>query len=347
MPGLTSAPSEGLLSSTIFTGTRWTTLVKFPVALSGGSSAKVLPVPGDQTVHVAGELEVGKGVDSHAGRLADADVGHLRFLEVRKRPDVRQRKDGDHLRADIDELAEAHLPLAHEAIGGRQNSRIAQIVRGERDLRLRCVDLGAKLLLLNVDRRQRRLLLVELRFVQAPLRDRFRRVGVGLFDQLLRAGDSGLVQVALALILELIAQHVGLGRVDRRLGLPDERLLDGALVLEIGERGLSRGEIGLSQVKLGLVVGRIDDRDQIALADGLEVVDRHFRDVSGHARGERRHVARDEGVVRRFETRRARPAVPVPCGVPDEPGGEDEEGDAEDRIEPVAAPGWGRGGGLR
>ena len=47
MPGLTSAPSEGLLSSTIFTGTRWTTLVKFPVALSGGSSAKVLPVPGD------------------------------------------------------------------------------------------------------------------------------------------------------------------------------------------------------------------------------------------------------------------------------------------------------------
>src|SRR5271154_4941822 len=48
MPGLTSAPSEGLLSNTIFTGTRWTTLVKFPVALSGGSSAKVLPVPVDQ-----------------------------------------------------------------------------------------------------------------------------------------------------------------------------------------------------------------------------------------------------------------------------------------------------------
>ena len=121
------------------------------------------------------------------------------------------------MRADIDELAEPHLPLADEAIGGRQDSRIAQIVRGERDLRFRRMDLGAKLLFLNVDRRQRRLLLVELRLVQAPLRDRFRRVGVGLFDQLLRAGDSGLVQVALALILELIAQHVGLGRVDRRL----------------------------------------------------------------------------------------------------------------------------------
>ena len=195
----TSAPSEGLLSSTIFTGTRWTTLVKFPVALSGGSSAKVLPCPRRPTVHVASELEVGKGVDRHAGRLADPDVGHLRFLEVRERPDVRQRKDGDHLRADIDELAEAHLPLADEAVGGRQNSRIAQIVRGERDLRFRRVDLGAKLLLLNVDRRQRRLLLVELGFVQAPLRDRFLRIVVGLFDQLLGAGDSGLEQVALAL----------------------------------------------------------------------------------------------------------------------------------------------------
>ena len=242
------------------------------------------------------------------------------------------------MRADIDELSEAHLPLAHEAVGGRQNSRIAQIVRGERDLRLRCMDLGAKLLFLNVDRRQRRLLLVELRFVQAPLRDRFLRVGVGLFDQLLRAGDSGLEQVALALILELVAQHVGLGRVDRRLGLSDKRLLDGALVLEIGERGLSRGEIGLSQVKLGLVVGRINDGDQIALANGLEVIDRHLGDVSGHARGEGRHVAGDEGVVRRFETRRARPAVPVSGRVPNQPGDEDKESDAEDRIEPATQP---------
>src|SRR6185437_11549517 len=48
MPGRTRVPSEGLGSSAILTGTRCTTLVKLPVALSGGSSAKVLPVPGDQ-----------------------------------------------------------------------------------------------------------------------------------------------------------------------------------------------------------------------------------------------------------------------------------------------------------
>ena len=262
MPGLTSAPSEGLLSSTIFTGTRWTTLVKLPVALSGGSRREGAARPRRPTVHVASELEIGKGVDSHPGRLADADVGHLGFLEVRERPDVRQRKDGDHLRADIDELAEAHLPLAHEAIGGRQNSRIAQIVRGERDLRFRRVDLGAKLLLLNVDRRQRRLLLVELRFVQAPLRDRFLRIVVACSTSCWVPAIPSLEQVALALVLELEAQHVGLGGVDRRLGLADERLLDARAGSEIGERRLRRGEIGLSQVELGLVVGRIDDGDQ-------------------------------------------------------------------------------------
>src|SRR5262249_49949794 len=48
MPGRTRTPSAGLWSRTILTGTRCTTLVKLPVALSGGSRAKVLPVPGDQ-----------------------------------------------------------------------------------------------------------------------------------------------------------------------------------------------------------------------------------------------------------------------------------------------------------
>ena len=112
------------------------------------------------------------------------------------------------------------------------------------------------------------------------MRERFLRVVVGLFDQLLRSGDSGPEQVALALILELVAQHVGLGRVDRCLGLVDERLLHDPLVREIGERRLRGGEIGLSQVELGLIVGRVDHRDQVALAHGLEVIDRHFRDVA-------------------------------------------------------------------
>ena len=142
-------------------------------------------------VHMAGEREIGKGVDGDAGRLAKPDVGHLGLLVVRDHPDVRQRNDGDHLRADIDELAEPHLPLTHQPIRGRQDSRVAQVVRGERDLRLGGVDLRLELLFLDVDRRQRGLLLVELGVVQPPLRERPLGVVVGLFDQLLRAGDPG------------------------------------------------------------------------------------------------------------------------------------------------------------
>ena len=83
------------------------------------------------------------------------------------------------------------------------------------------------------------------------LRQRPLGVVVGLFDQLLRAGDPSLEQVALALVLELVAQHVGLRGVDRRLGLLDERLLDVALVGEVGERRLGGGEIGLQPDRAG------------------------------------------------------------------------------------------------
>ena len=103
--------------------------MKLPVALSGGSSANVLPVPGDQAVDVASQLQVGKGVDGDARRLADAHVGHLRLLVVGDHPDVRQRHDGDHLRADIDELAGPHLALADQAVRRRHDPRVAEVVR--------------------------------------------------------------------------------------------------------------------------------------------------------------------------------------------------------------------------
>ena len=46
IPGRTNVPSAESASSTIFTGTRCTTLVKLPVALSGGSSANSWPLAG-------------------------------------------------------------------------------------------------------------------------------------------------------------------------------------------------------------------------------------------------------------------------------------------------------------
>src|SRR6516164_121504 len=48
IPGLKRSASDGSRSSTIFTGMRCTTLVKLPVALSGGNSANWAPDAGDQ-----------------------------------------------------------------------------------------------------------------------------------------------------------------------------------------------------------------------------------------------------------------------------------------------------------
>src|SRR5271156_5714623 len=48
IPGRNRSAREGSCSSTIFTGIRCTTLVKLPVALSGGSSANSAPDAGDQ-----------------------------------------------------------------------------------------------------------------------------------------------------------------------------------------------------------------------------------------------------------------------------------------------------------
>ena len=48
IPGLSKSPNEESRSSTILTGMRWTTLVKLPVALSGGKSENWAPEAGDQ-----------------------------------------------------------------------------------------------------------------------------------------------------------------------------------------------------------------------------------------------------------------------------------------------------------
>ena len=266
-------------------------------------------------LHMPGKLEIGEGVDGDPSRLADPDAGHLGFLVICDHPDVGQWHDSDDLRSDIDELAEPDLPLADQAIRRRHDARIAQVVGGERDLRLGRVDLRLELLFLDVDRRKRRLLLVELSCVQTPLGDGPLGVVVGLLDQLLRAGDPGAQEVALALVLELIAQDVGLGGVDRRFGLLDKRLLHDPLIGEIGERRLGGGEIGLRQLELSLVVGRVDHCEKVALAHDLEVVDRHFGDVPGHTGRERRHISRYERVVGRFRTGPRRSSGPNvrPC----------------------------------
>ena len=64
------------------TATRWTTLVKLPVALSGGSSENCAPEAGEtDDDHALDHLAVER-VDGDIHFLSRLDVGELGFLEV-------------------------------------------------------------------------------------------------------------------------------------------------------------------------------------------------------------------------------------------------------------------------
>ena len=74
MPGPQRMRRRRAAVTAIRTGTRCTTLVKLPVALSGGSSAKRAPVAGLSALDRAPELPPGIGVDGELDRVADRDV---------------------------------------------------------------------------------------------------------------------------------------------------------------------------------------------------------------------------------------------------------------------------------
>ena len=75
-------------ASSIRTGSRWTTLTKLPVAFSGGSSARVEPVPARTRPPGRGSTRPAYMSTSQVDRLADPQVGELGLLEVGVDPDV-------------------------------------------------------------------------------------------------------------------------------------------------------------------------------------------------------------------------------------------------------------------
>ena len=70
MPGRSRPASASSSRSTIFTGMRWTILVKLPVALSGGSSANSWPLAGAMLSTTPCTVVAGEGIDSDIHRLA-------------------------------------------------------------------------------------------------------------------------------------------------------------------------------------------------------------------------------------------------------------------------------------
>ena len=244
-----------------------------------------------------------------ADRLARAHVAQVVLAVVRldvhlvQRHDRHQRRAGRHVVADLDRA------VAHHAVHGRRDRRVADVEFG-----LPQVDLGAPqggtggafqgaqpvgLLLCCIGGGDR---LVDGR----PLDE---QVGARLLLALRRAGAvREKIVVALRLLLRedqgrLRVGEVGVSLDDARL-LLDQRRTD-ALQLRLG-----LVEIGLVLEQHDLVVAVVDAGDHLAGAHRLIVGDAQLRDEAADLRRDRDLVGLEERVIGHLPEAAIRPPMP-------------------------------------
>jgi hypothetical protein len=116
MPGRSWCSGSWPGSSTIFTGTRCTILVKLPVALSGGSRANSRPLAGRQAVDAALQRGRMEAVDLELDRLAVAHMGELGLLEICDDIHRIQRHERHQLGSGLHILSDPERARADRAI---------------------------------------------------------------------------------------------------------------------------------------------------------------------------------------------------------------------------------------
>ncbi|MNV04573.1 hypothetical protein D3C71_948730 [compost metagenome] len=84
-----------------------------------------------------------------------------------------------------------------------------------------------------------------------------------------------------------------------RFGLPDQRMLELDLCVDMGQARLGGADIGLGLRKFGAVVAVIDSKQHITGTHGLVVPDLDRRDIAGDLGGQRGDVPADIRVVGR------------------------------------------------
>ena len=276
MPGRRSPRSGSFGSIAIFTGMRCTILVKFPVALSGGSSANSSPAGRRDAVDMAFDGRPRIGVDHDTDRRALADAGKLSFLEIRDHINRSERHHGHELGASLHVFSNTQAAVTDDAVDRRNDIGIAKV--------------QLRLLLHGLIMLQGRFVLGELRLQHADLflggrnRSRIARQrglrGVALRCRLLchlHAGAADFGEAAETRVLLLRVGQIGL--VDRNggAGLRD----DGLLLLQ-GSRDVFNIGLRGCHVGLGLVEGRdivavIDLGERLVSFYRLIVFDQHMR----------------------------------------------------------------------
>ena len=113
-------------SKRIFTGTRWMTFTKLPVAFSGGNKLNCRAAAGLHTVHVRAEFPSAQRVNRHERGLARVHFFQLRFLEIGHDPHIRRHKRHDLL-AGLQIIADFNLLSRHAPVAWRKDFRVGQI----------------------------------------------------------------------------------------------------------------------------------------------------------------------------------------------------------------------------
>ena len=285
MPGSRRSSSGWSCSNWIRTGMRCTTLVKLPVALSGGSSANCDPLAGAIRSTRPCSFSPRETVDRDVDWLARLDPRQLRFLVIGDHIDVRQRHDVDEVGADIDVVAGLHLPLADDAVERRDDPGVAELEFCGGERRLGGLEIGGTLLLgpaaLRADGAARRSRRGSRARRPAPWHRPRSPARASAVCRLRSATTTAGAPAPGAPRLPAPRRRPA------RLGLRDGRVLQLDLVVQIVERGLRGGDAGLGLRDLGLIIGRIDLHQQIAGLDALKIGD-----------GDRQHFARDPAAHR-------------------------------------------------
>ncbi|MCX5753068.1 MAG: hypothetical protein NTW97_05410 [Candidatus Krumholzibacteria bacterium] len=217
MPGrrLKGSPAESGRGASIeiLTGILWVTLVKLPEALFGGIS--------ENCDAAAEAMSATAPLNSRPARVNRAE---LRFLEIRRDPDVPEIVEREDRLAGLDDIPR-HDPFpGHDAGDGRLDLRISQLGRDDGELRLRGLYLAERDLVLgprHLERLPRMVILLlgyhlVLVLIRRPVKILLRAVERDLRD---RNGLADVFQRGLR--LRLLSPQIGVVEPDKELSLRD------------------------------------------------------------------------------------------------------------------------------
>ena len=280
------------------TGTRWTILVKLPVAFSGGSRLNTAPAAGETLSTVPTMSVSGKASTFDMHLLTGLQGGELRLLEVGVHMHAGQRHQSRKAGAGLHIGSDLHRLVADDAVDGRADFR-------EGEIALRLVHGGPVLV-----RQTLTLVLLCGQDLHIRLGGGCRGLGalhlgigpvaggLGVLEGSL-AGIVGLGELLLARIIALGPLGLGLRADHLRLGLRHRRAAGLDLAADARDGALLGRELVLGRLQGEAIIAVVDLGDQLARLDALVVGDGDGGHVAGDLGRQEGDVSLHIGVVGR------------------------------------------------